>query len=144
MMYLQDAVEAGRNRIEAVQQSFLEQPQQSGYNTLIMLAVVGVALVVAAVAFQLHRRQSGCLVDDPKRLFDELCRAHGLTMTQKSTLLTLVKARKLQNPSQIMLDANLWILDPATDKELCTPKYRSRLIHVQKLLFSADQSSAAA
>lgn len=126
------------NRVEAVTQSFLEQPQQNSYQSLIMLAIIAAALLLAGGLYALYLRQTGRIFDDPKRLFRELCRAHGLSLGQQSILMKLVKARKLQNPNLVMLDANLWVLDPTTDVELCTPKMRSRLIHVQRLLFSSE------
>ena len=137
-MFQEEALAPDRNRIEAVTQSFLEQSQGSGYGTMIMLTSVGVAVALGIAAYFFYRRQLDRVCNDPQALFNEICRAHGLTGGQKSVLMKLVKVRKLKNPNLVLIDSNLWVLDPAVDAELCTPKLRNRLIHVQRLLFNSE------
>jgi hypothetical protein len=137
-MFSEEKVVEGKNRIEAVTLNVLEQSPDSSH--WISIVLLGVAIVLAAaVAFYFtYRKQLNCVCDDPELLFKELCRAHGLTFGQKAVLLKLIKARRLNNPNLVLIDSSLWVLDPTRDAELCTPKVRNRLIHVQRLLFSSE------
>lgn len=126
-----------RNRIEPVKQGMVLPESGQNYTLAIILAL---ALVVslAVAAFILLRTTSQQTINDPVKLFNELCRGHGLSRSQRNALIDLASKRKLTDPSLVLLDSSYWVLDPNTDQELCQPQPRNRLVMVQRLLFNSD------
>lgn len=133
-----------RNRIEPINQSLGLPESSRSYSLGISLALVLVGCIVAAVVILLRRRTQPA-INDPIKLFTELCWAHGLSRSQRNALIDLVNKRKLKDPTLVLMDASYWVLDPTTDLELCQPKCCNRLVMIQRLLFnnntSAQQSS---
>lgn len=132
-----------RNRIEPINQSLGLPESSRSFSLGIILALVVVGCITAAVVILL-RRQTQPAINDPIKLFTELCRAHGLSRSQRNALIDLVNKRKLQDPTLVLMDASYWVLDPTTDLELCQPKCRNRLVMIQRLLFNSDTTAQQA
>lgn len=133
-----------RNRIEAINHGLgLPESEPAQHGLAIALTVVLVISVVVAAVILLRNVQRHKL-NDPHKLFAEICRAHGLSRSQRRVLSELSNARKLKDPCLVLFDAGYWILDPNTDQELCQAKYRSRLVAVQRLLFESDAAKMQA
>jgi hypothetical protein len=126
-----------RNRIEPINQSFGFSESGSNYTMGIILALLTVTCIAVAVVIFLRNR-SLQPVNDPHKLFLELCRGHGLSRSQRYALIDLANKRKLKDPNLVLFDASYWVLDPTTDHELCQPKCRNRLVMIQRLLFNSD------
>ena len=105
----------------------------------ILVLVLGLAMSIALVWKWRARR----VVDSPRKLFSEICRAHGLTRKQRRVLLQLTAKRQLKNPCLVLMDANQWVLDPKTDQHLCQSKKRTLLMIVQRILFTPSAADAS-
>jgi hypothetical protein len=128
-----------RNRIEPVNQGMGLVLPESGQNyTLAIILALALVVSLAVAAFILLRKTSQQTINDPVKLFSELCRGHGLSRSQRNALIDLANKRNLKDPSLVLLDSSYWVLDPNIDQELCQPKSRNRLVMVQRLLFNSD------
>ncbi len=126
-----------RSRIEPINQSLGLTDSSQNYTLGIILALVFVLCIAVAGTILLCKRTQQT-INDPGKLFLELCRGHGLSRSQRSSLIDLANKRKLQDPNLVLFDASYWVLDPNIDQELCQPKCRNRLVMIQRLLFNND------
>ncbi|MEZ6138528.1 MAG: hypothetical protein R3C53_26900 [Pirellulaceae bacterium] len=129
-----------QTRIEAMNQAFRSPQSGNGYAVMIMIAIVATVFSLAAGIYVYYRRRSERVCHDPRKLFNELCRAHGLNSKQRRLLNNLAQARGVKDPSEVLLDSNHWVLDPTTDKKFCEPKCRNLLLTLQRTLFEVEAS----
>ncbi|MCA9132577.1 MAG: hypothetical protein KDA45_05470 [Planctomycetales bacterium] len=130
-----------QTRIEALNQAFRARDSVGGSESLWMLAVVGPCLLVAIVLFWIVKQRTERVVDDPSRLFAELCRAHYLSVGDRRLLGEIARVKRLVDPSTLLLDAELWTFDPASEARFCQPRVQTRLSQLQGQLFTPGQAA---
>lgn len=143
LMHLPSAVMISQSRIQAMNQGFRTQ-QDSGYASIIMIAIVFLTLGLAAGIYFYVKFKAQKVVDDPALLFRELSRAHGLNGRQRKLLLQLAKSRGLKDPCTLFLSPSLFSLDPQSDAQLCQPKILKKFLVVQRILFTSKQVGTTA
>jgi hypothetical protein len=106
----------------------------SGRDTLIAGLFLGLALLSVIIGFVMWlRRDRRCA--DTKALFRELCSAHHLSRSQVRVLWELARVKKISDPTSLIIDSHLWIVQPSEEPSLCKPKVRNRISTIQRLLF---------
>jgi len=87
------------------------------------LLAMGVAIVVAIV----KRNDMSQPCDDPKKLFRELCRAHGLDFASRRLLYRLATAHQLAQPAEVFLTPAMFQADQLP------PQLRAQAGQLQRL-----------
>ena len=130
-----------KSRIEAMNEAFLSKQSGTGGATgLVLVGIAALAIAVAALVVYLSSARSQRVINNPKKLFKELCRKHELSSSQKSLLGSLAVAKGLSDPCVLFIDANLWELDPAQHPKLCTARICERLRKTRHTLFNVAGS----
>jgi hypothetical protein len=100
---------AGNRRIDQMGHSF--QPEEVLITPALFLILIGFLLVVTIVAWNvgtwLHRRREQPY-NSPRRLFRELCRAHGLSSLERQLLYQIASWHRLPNPNQLFIERELF------------------------------------
>ncbi len=116
----------------AVEASEPSSWNQSGI--MLTLAFVTVLIAVGWVVFL--RKLAPPTSEDGRLLFSELCLANNLSRRQRRLLLELAELKKLQCPSQILMDITLWTPTPEQPSRLDDPKNQVELHRLRSLLYT--------
>ncbi len=122
------------DRINTVAERF----QVGGYDVSVtqLVVLVIVLLLVAAVLWKVARviaLRDGQNFDSPARLFNDLCRLHGLDFPSRKLLWRLAKIRQLDHPAQLFLEPT-WF-DTAHVPASLQP-FRPQLAELKQQLFA--------
>lgn len=107
----------------------------------ILVGVIFLALGLLALSFYVYRLYSSRRISDSNKLLSELCRAYKLTGRQRRLLKELAQARSLEDPCDLLLTSEHWMLDPERDPKFCRPAKRERLKALHGQLFTKAQVS---
>lgn len=124
-----------QSRIDALSNAFQNKEPADYTIAMIIFGSVLTTAVLGYLGLVIYRWQASKIVNCPKKMFKELCRAHTLSSGEKASLVKLATARKLKDPCRVFIDSQLWMLDPTRDRELCKPKHRSILRRTRTKLF---------
>lgn len=124
-----------QTRIEALNQGFRDRNfGQAGDARGMLILALGAVLCALAIYYGFRFRQSHP-INNPRKLLAELAAANCLTGRQRRLLGKLARAKKIDDPTQLMIDASLWVLDPVHEVRLCKPRILRRIQHIHRLLF---------
>lgn len=119
-----------------------ENAQLDSNDLLVAVAVVAVgAVTMWSMASYLRRSERPKNIDNPKKLFQELCAVHRLERHEALLLRSVAEAIPIENPSMLFIDPGLLdaaILDVRWSEE------SAELSRFRELIFSDDDQSAAA
>lgn len=124
-------------RVAVMAQGFEAHEAEGGQSTLILVSACLTALVVAVAIHIYVRRRLRAAVVEPWSLFGELCSANKLSPRQRLLMRSMAKAKGLTDPCRLFLDARLWLVEPASEPQLCRPGKNRQIRRLQKLLFQA-------
>lgn len=130
------------NRLSEMGRNFRGERSQLGLDDIVKgLAVLAVVFGVAWLLNRYLLRKGGERIryTSPRRLFGELCRAHGLSWPQRRLLRKLAMERKLPQPSE------LFLMPQAFAEAGLSPALAARSSELQALnrrLFEASQGSS--
>jgi hypothetical protein len=130
-----------QTRIEALNQAIRTREMADHSNGYALLGIAVLSIAVAVVTAYLFKKRSERIVCDARKLFKELCRAHHLSWSQRRLLNEMARVKNVSDPTLLMIDQHLWVIDPVKEMGLCQPKMRKRLQIVQRLLFASDHRS---
>lgn len=131
-------------RVDVMAHGFEVYEEEGGQSALIIVAVCSAALVVAvAIYYYVRARLRACVVE-PWSLFRELCSANKLNPRQRLLMRTIAKAKGLKDPCRLFVESNLWMVEPASEPNLCRPGKIRQIRRLRKTLFQAPQSESAA
>lgn len=128
----------GQGRIQSLNQAFLSKDGKVT-TSLTMLAIAALVIVTTAIVYWVVKRRSEATVDNPRKLFAELCRAHRLSFGQRRLLAKLAKSLKLADPCEIFVSSDLWQLDPVKFPNLCKKSKVNQLRLLRRVLFVEQQ-----
>ena len=131
-----------QTRIEALNQAIRSREMADHSAGYAMLGIAVLSVAVAVAAAYLYKQRSERIVCDSKKLFRELCRAHHLSWGQRRLLREMARVKNVSDPTLLMLDHQLWVMDPVKEMGLCQPKMRKRLLFVQRLLFASEKRAS--
>lgn len=116
-----------------------ENAQLDGSDLLVAIVVIGVGfLTVWLLATYMRRSERPKTVDNPKKLFRELCGLHRLERHETALLRALADGISLENPSLLFIDPGLLdaaILDPRWTEE------SADLARFRELFFGDEEST---
>lgn len=99
---------AGNHRLSHMGSRFRDQSSSRDVQgVLIFLLAACVIGVVAWALVAANQRWKNRVVDSPRGLFKELCRAHGLTRADRSFLEEIAEWFSLTDPIQLFVDPSL-------------------------------------
>ena len=115
----------------------LEEPEVvSGSRPGMMIAIAFATIAIAVASLTFLKQCSSRTTNDSGRLFLELCGRHRLSRRQRQLLRELSEYQQVADPSQVLLDAELWQLDPAQTTHLSSEKVQLELQKLRSLLFN--------
>ncbi len=101
---------------------------------MLVIAFVTIAIAIAGLAFlKQHSRRT---INDSGRLFSELCRENRLSRRQRQLLRELSEHHQAIDPTQVLLNAELWQLDLERATHLSSEKVQIELNRLRSLLFT--------
>jgi hypothetical protein len=143
LMHEQPIFVIAQSRIEAMNQGFRTQQSGGGYAVVIMIAAIAVAFGLAALIYLYFKRYSKQTVNDPQKLFAELCKAHGFSRSQRRLMRELAEHHHLKDPNMLLLESGKWGIGDTDNKRLALPKNQNRLLILKRQLFTPPQSPTA-
>jgi len=125
-----------------------ENAQLDSSDLLVAVAVIGAGFAtVWLMATYMRRSERPKTVDNPKKLFQELCRVHRLERHEASMLRAVADGIPLENPSLLFIDPGLLdgaILDPRWVEESADlTRYRELFFGEQRPNSSAPTNEPA-
>jgi len=115
-----------------------EDAQLDSSDLLVAITVIAVGFsTVWLLATYMRRNERPKTVDNPKKLFQELCRLHGLQRPETALLRAVADETQLENPSLLFIDPGLLdaaILDTRWGEE------SAELARYRELFFGDDSS----
>lgn len=122
-------------RIEAVHEAFnTRKTDLTSLTVAIIVFAVGLGILFGGI--YLRRRNLSRRINNPAKLFSQLCRAHHLSRQQRFMLQQLSDVLALPTPSVLMLDAHIWQLDHLLQAQKINAKQRDDLKVLQRTLYS--------
>ena len=115
----------------------LEEPEVvSGARPGMMIAFAFATIAIAMAGLTILKQRSHRATNDSGRLFAELCRNNNLSRRQRQLLHELSVHQQVANASQLLLNVDLWQLDPARPTPLGSEKVQTELLKLRSLLFN--------
>lgn len=129
-----------QSRIDAMNEAFRQQSKVN-FGVLIPFlgVVVGAVLLGVLIHYYYDRKQRRPLANNPKLLFQELCKAHSLNFAQRRALRKLARVRRLSNPCLVFVDIRLWPTNSEAQR-LLGGWTRRKLCELRRNLFQPLQS----
>lgn len=122
----------------------LEEPEVASGSRLGMMIVIAIATMAIALAgLTFLKRCSRRTTNDSGRLFLELCSENHLSRRQRRLLYELSEHQQTTDPSQVLLNADLWQLDPAQTTPLSSEKVQTELQRLRSMLFNQGKHTPA-
>ncbi len=122
----------------------LEEPEvTSGSRPGMMIAIAFATIAIAVVGLTFLKQHSHRATHDCGRLFLELCRENQLSRRQRQLLHELSELQQITDPSQVLLNADLWQFDPAQSTLLGSEKVQAELRKLRSLLFNKARHTPA-
>lgn len=115
-----------------------ENAQLDGSDLLVAIVVIGVGLAtVWLLATYMRRSERPKIVDNPRKLFQELCKLHRLERHEAALLRAVAEAVPLENPALLFVDPGLLdaaILDARwADESAELARYRELFFNNEEL-----------
>ena len=123
-----------QGRIQSLNQAFLSKDGKTT-TALTMLAIAVLVTVTTALVYWVVKRRSEAVINQPRKLFAELCRAHRLSFGQRRLLANLARSLKLEDQCEIFVNSELWQLDPVQFPQLCKKSTVNQLRLLRRILF---------
>lgn len=133
-----------KSRIESMNRAFLEKRSIDSSSMMLTLGGIVLVLGLSLLAYYIHKKRSERILNDSKKLFGEMCRAHQFSRAQMKVFRAFSKIKSPADPCQLFLESKLWILDPHSDKKFCSPKARESLSAIQSMLFTTSSEPEVA
>ncbi len=130
---------AEQDGMQAVSRWFALEGKPSFAQCAALVFVVLVLLVVCWKVARVMAMREGRGYYSPHRLFDDLCRAHGLDFPSRKLLWRLAKCRELPHPAQLFLEPS-WF-DPANVPASLQP-FRPQLTQLKQRLFGSAATAS--
>jgi len=122
----------------------LEEPEVvSGSRPGLMIALAFATIAIAVVGLTYLKQHSRRTTNDSGHLFLELCRKNQLSRRQRQLLYELSEHQQMTDPNQVLLNAELWQLDPAQTTLLGSEKVQAELRKLRSLLFNQGRHTPA-
>jgi hypothetical protein len=103
----------------------------------VLLAVIAAVLLVAWVVSWYSRRQEHRRRHSASALFNELCRVHKLTWSDRQLLSQLARLAGLDIKARLFLDADAW---SRTLPQVTDPNLHQRCVALQEKLFGQGKN----
>lgn len=123
-------------RIDAVTLPLEEPEVVSDSRAGLMMVFAFATIAIALAAVTILKQRSNRPTNDSGRLFLELCRENHLSRRQRKLLSQLSSVQQLTDPCQLLLNIELWQLDPQQAAQFNSHKSQAELLRLRSLLFT--------
>ncbi len=124
-----------QGRVVDLSQGFNMYGANSGSTGLMLAGISLLCIIVAIVIHAVVKRRAARKVNDPIRLFKELCSANKLSRYQRKLLRKMAAAKKLKDPTTLFVDPTLWLIQPGTNRLLNKPATIRQIMQIHRGLF---------